>query len=88
MMAAEERIIFQPYVLKVDRKGIQRPEAVAPVVCRSVEDGKARADKITSGASTSFVGAHVVRLLVDEEAGDYADPEILAAVGIVPEIGE
>ncbi|BCI68122.1 hypothetical protein AAJCM20276_27460 [Acetobacter aceti] len=45
----------------------------------------ARADKITNGASASFVGAHVVRLVVDEEAGDYADPEILAVAGIVPD---
>ncbi|WP_099347968.1 hypothetical protein [Acetobacter aceti] len=87
-MAAEERIIFQPYVLKAGRKGVQRPEPVAPVVCRSAQDGLARADKITNGASASFVGAHVVRLVVDEEAGDYSDPEILAVAGIVPEIRE
>jgi hypothetical protein len=33
----------------------------------------------------SAIGAHVVRVLNDEEAGDYGDPEFLAAFGAVPE---
>ncbi len=36
-------------------------------------------------ASGSVVGAQVVRVLADEEAGDYGEPEYLAAFGTVLE---
>jgi hypothetical protein len=37
-------------------------------------------------ASASVVGAHVVRIMADEEAGDYGDPEYLASLGTVPQV--
>ena len=78
-MAATERIVFQPYLR--GRRGAL--VAGVPVACRSPEEGVRRAEKAM--AAGSAVGAHVVRVLNDEEAGDYGDPEYLAAFGAVPE---
>ncbi len=36
-------------------------------------------------ASGSVIGGHVVKMVADEEAGDYGEPVFLAAFGIVPE---
>ena len=36
-------------------------------------------------ASGMAVGAHVVRVMADEEAGDYGEPEFLGVFGQVPE---
>jgi hypothetical protein len=73
-MAATTRIIYQPY-----GKGL-RPGT--PVVCRDAAEGERRAEKAMAGGS--ILGAHVVRVSVDEEAGDYAEPEYLFRVGNVP----
>ena len=35
--------------------------------------------------AVSSWGAHVVRVLADEEASDYGEPEYLATFGTVPE---
>ncbi|PYD78085.1 hypothetical protein CFR80_16985 [Komagataeibacter oboediens] len=83
-MPATERIIFQPYVWGKPKRGRVQLEPVAPVVCRSVEEGRRRADKIAAGG-TSMAGALLVRMFVDEDAGDYGEPEILESVGDVPE---
>jgi hypothetical protein len=48
-----------------------------------VANGVRRAEKAM--ASGSAIGAHVVRVLNDEEAGVYGDPEYLASLGVVPE---
>ncbi|WP_264997128.1 hypothetical protein [Komagataeibacter xylinus] len=56
-------------------------------MCRSVEEGRRRADKVAVGG-TSIDGAVLVRMFVDEEAGDYGEPEILVSVGDVPDIEE
>ena len=78
-MAATERIVFQPY-LRGKRGALL---AGTPVACRSHEEGVRRAEKAMQAGSA--VGAHVVRVINDEEAGDYGDPEFLAAYGAVPE---
>jgi hypothetical protein len=73
-MAATTRIIYQPYL-----KGMKPGTAV---VCRDEAEGARRADKAMEGGS--IVGAHVVRVTVDEEAGDYGEPDYLVTVGSVP----
>lgn len=78
-MAAKESIIFQPY--KRGKRGVL--VAGTPVACRNPEEGVRRAEKAMEAGSA--VGAHVVRVVNDEEAGDYGDPEFLAALGAVPE---
>ncbi len=78
-MAATERIVFQPYVR--GKRG-----AVAPglaVACRSVAEAQRRADKaMMPGGKT--IGVHIVRMFADEEAGDYSEPDYVAALGEVP----
>jgi hypothetical protein len=78
-MAASERILFQPYI--AGKRGTPRPGQAVP--CRTPEEGMHRAEKAIAGGQV--VGAHVVRVVADEEAGDYGEPEYLAAFGTVPD---
>ena len=78
-MALSEHIIFQPYVL--GKRGGLTPGKGVP--CRSQAEAVRRAEKALAGGQV--VGAHVVRVMSDEEAGDYGDPEYLNALGAVPE---
>ena len=78
-MAANERILFQPYT--AGKRGALKPGQAVP--CRTPEEGMRRAEKAIAGGQV--VGAHVVRVLADEEAGDYGEPEFLAALGTVPD---
>ena len=78
-MAASERILYQPYTL--GKRGNLTPGK--PVPCRNAEEAVRRAEKAL--AAGLVAGAHVVRVLADEEAGDYGEPEYLAAFGTVPE---
>lgn len=84
-MAATERIIFQPYIWGKPKRGSTQLEPGTPIVCRSVEEGRRRTDKVAAGG-TSMAGALLVRMEVDEDAGDYGEPEILESVGDVPEM--
>ncbi|CAM3067741.1 hypothetical protein CFR75_14830 [Komagataeibacter xylinus] len=86
-MPSTERIIFQPYKWGSPKRGRTQLEPGTPIVCRSVEEGRRRADKVAVGG-TSIDGAVLVRMFVDEEAGDYGEPEILVSVGDVPDIEE
>ena len=78
-MAATERIVFQPYVQ--GRRG-----AVAPgtaVACRNIGEARRRADKaMAAGGKT--IGVHIVRVVADEDAGDYGEPDYLFSAGAVP----
>lgn len=78
-MGAKQQIVFQPYV--PGARGAVKPGT--PVPCRSAEEGQRRAEKAM--AAGSAIGAHVVKMMVDEEAGDYGDPEYLFTTGRVPE---
>ncbi len=78
-MAASERILFQLY--KFGKRGNLVPGK--PVPCRNADEAMRRAEKAI--AAGLVAGAHVVRVLADEEAGDYGEPEYLAAFGTVPE---
>lgn len=82
-MAVIERIIFQPYVWrKSSKRTILEPSAA--VACRNVEDALRRIEKVREGL-LSVAGAQAVRMAVDEEAGDYGEPEVLGSVGDVPQ---
>ena len=78
-MAVIPRIIFQPYV--EGKRGGLKPGQ--PVACRNPADAERRAEKAIE--SRTIVGAHVVRVMADEEAGDYGEPEFLHVYGRVPE---
>ena len=78
-MAASERILFQPYT--AGKRGALKPGQAMP--CRTPEEGRRRAEKAIAGGQV--VDAHVVRVMADEEVGDYGEPEFLAAYGTVPE---
>ena len=78
-MAIAERIIFQPYT-QGKRGGLKSGQAIA---CRNPADAERRAEKAM--ASGLIAGGHVVRIMADEEAGDYGEPEFLNVYGKVPE---
>ena len=78
-MAMVERIIFQPYT-QGKRGGLKPGQAMA---CRSPEDAQRRAEK--GIASGMIVGGHIVRVMADDDVGDYGEPEFLAVFGNVPE---
>ncbi len=78
-MASTERIVFLPYTR--GKRGAVTPGV--PVPCRNAAEGERRAEKAL--ASGSAIGGHVVKMVADEEAGDYGEPVYLAAFGTVPE---
>lgn len=77
-MALAERIVFQPFV----RQGTVL-RAGTPILCPNVDDARRRVEKIRSGI-LHVAGAVVVRMQVDEEIGDYGEPEYLERIGDVP----
>jgi hypothetical protein len=77
-MVAKERIIFQPYTTGRDNNVLPGQA----VLCRNPEDAQQRAEKAMAGGR--IVGAHILRVLDDEAAGDYGEPEYLAEFGRVP----
>ena len=78
-MTIAERIIFQPYT-QGKRGGLKPGQAIA---CRNPEEAQRRAEKAM--ASGMIVGGHIVRIMADEEAGDYGEPEFVHVYGKVPE---
>lgn len=81
-MTAIERIIYQPYIWrKSGKRTILEPGSA--VACRDKEDALRRIEKVRGGL-ISVAGAQAVRMAVDEEAGDYGEPEVLGSVGEVP----
>jgi hypothetical protein len=78
-MARTERVIFLPYAR--GKRGAITPGV--PVPCRNQAEAQRRAEKAMAGGG--IIGAHVVRVTADEEAGDYGEPAYLATYGIVPE---
>ena len=80
-MAATERIIYVPY--SRGKRGNLAPGQ--PMPCRTPQEAIRRAERVL--AAGSVAGAHVVRVLADEDAGDFGEPEYLAAFGTVPEPG-
>lgn len=78
-MASTTRIIYQPYVAG-PRGSLKAAPAIA---CRSAEDGLRRAERALD--SGSILGAQVVRMTHDDDAGEFGDPEFLGTVGRVPD---
>ncbi len=79
-MASTSQIIYQPYVAG-SRGTLKAGTAVA---CRSAEDGLRRAEKALENGS--ILGAQIVRMTHDDDAGEFGDPEYLGRVGRVPDI--
>ncbi len=79
-MAFTTQIIYQPYV--------QGPrgtlKAVPALACRTAEDGLRRAERALAGGS--ILGAQVVSVTHDDQAGEFQEPLYLGKVGVVPEI--
>ena len=80
-MAIAERIIFQPYTQ--GKRGGLKPGVAVP--CRNPEEATRRAEKAMAGGR--IAGGHIVRILADEEAGDYGEPQYLGIYGKVPDQG-
>jgi len=78
-MASTTQIIYQPYVAG-PRGALKAGTAMA---CRSPEDGLRRAERALE--SGSILGAQVVRVTHDDDAGEFSDPEYLGKVGRVPD---
>ena len=78
-MASTTRIVFQPYV--AGARGTLK--AGVPVACRSAEEGVRRAERAMAGGS--ILGAQVVRMTHDDDAGEFGEPEFLGEFGQVPE---
>lgn len=78
-MASTTRIIYQPYV-SGPRGSLKAAPALA---CRSAEEAMRRAERAMG--SGSIVGAQVVRMTHDDDAGEFGDPEFLGVVGLVPD---
>ncbi len=78
-MAFTSQIVYQPYL--AGSRGTLK--AGAAIVCRSAEDGLRRAERALENGS--IVGAQVVRMTHDDDAGEFGDPEFLGTVGRVPD---
>lgn len=78
-MTATTRIIFQPYTTGARGKLV----AGAPIACRDEAEGHRRAEKAMAGGKV--VGVQLVRVVSDEDAGDFGEPQFLASLGTVPE---
>ncbi len=77
-MASTTQIIYQPYV--AGPRGSLK--AGLPIVCKSPDEGLRRAERAM--LSGSILGAQVVRMTHDDDAGEFGDPEFLSQVGRVP----
>ncbi|MGV4878542.1 hypothetical protein [Acetobacter indonesiensis] len=81
-MGAVSRIVFLPYVWRMRGKKKVLEPGVA-VECRTEADALRWIEKIESGL-LSVAGGQAVKMTVDEDAGDYSEPEYLASAGTVP----
>ena len=80
-MASTTRIIYQPYVAG-PRGSLRAGPAIA---CRSPEEGLRRAERAMN--TGSILGAQVVGVTHDDDAGEFGDPEFFGTVGRVPDAG-
>ena len=78
-MASTTQVIYQPYVAGA-RGSLKAAPAMA---CRNAEEGLRRAERAFAGGS--ILGAQVVRMTHDDDAGEFGEPEFLGTVGRVPE---
>jgi hypothetical protein len=77
-MTSTTQIIYQPYV--AGPRGSLK--AGLPIACKSPDEGLRRAERAMQ--SGSILGAQVVRMTHDDDAGEFGDPEFLGQVGSMP----
>ena len=77
-MASTTQVIYQPYVAG-PRGSLKAGTAVA---CRSADEALRRAERAFQGGS--ILGAQVVRVTHDDDAGEFGEPEFLGTIGRVP----
>ena len=78
-MGATTQILYQPYI--AGARGALKPGL--PLACRSADEGMRRAERALAGGS--ILGAQVVRVTHDDDAGEFGEPEYLGTVGRVPD---
>ena len=78
-MPSSSQVIYQPYIAGA-RGALKAGTAIA---CRSPEEGIRRAERALAGGS--ILGAQVVRVTHDDDAGEFGEPEFLGKLGRVPE---
>ncbi len=78
-MSSTTQIIYQPYI--AGPRGTLKPGQA--ISCRTAEDGLRRAERAFTGGS--ILGAQVVRMTHDDDAGEFGEPQFLGKVGRVPE---
>ena len=54
--------------------------------CRDARDAETRANKIHDGKQ--YAGVDAFKVLIDEDMGDYGEPEFIARLGDVPTLDE
>ena len=72
-----QQIVYQPYI--AGPRGSLKPGT--PVICRT-DEGLRRAERALAGGS--ILGAQIVRMVHDEAADEFGEPEFLGSVGQVP----
>ena len=78
-MPSSSKIIYQPYI--AGSRGALKAGTAIP--CSSAEEGSRRAERALAGGS--ILGAQVVRVTHDDDAGEFGEPEYLASFGRVPD---
>lgn len=83
-MSTKVRYICQSYNWKKNRRGKSLPEleVVKMIEAKSRPEATRRAEKIHEIGNVAGVDAYMVE--VDEEAGDYGEPEFFTRLGEVP----
>ena len=67
----------------MDKVAAGTVKAGTPIACRSPEEGIRRAERALAGGS--ILGAQVVRVTHDDDAGEFGEPEFLGKFGRVPD---
>ena len=73
-----QQIVYQPYI--AGPRGSLKPGT--PVICRTADEGLRRAERALAGGN--ILGAQIVRMVHDEAADEFGEPEFLGSVGQVP----
>jgi hypothetical protein len=81
--ASAEQISYVVQTYVKGARGALRPGEQLP--CRNEAHARVRADRLM--AAGRILGVDVVRQTADLEAGEYGEPEYLARIGQVPELG-
>lgn len=79
-MGSSSQIVYKPYV--AGARGALKPGPA--IACRTAEDGMRRAERALENGS--ILGARIVRVTHDDDAGEFSDPDYLGAVGRVPDL--